>query len=183
MSTRRAFVAGAALAVVAKRPGTARAEVRGDALVLEAAVRLEQTSVFAYDALLRGGGFDGDLAETLGTLRDHEQAHADALAAALEALGGPRPAAPETGEQADAALEELGIPYGLDATGDAALELLLALGLRQVELYTRAAGELEDVRLIQTVASIVAAEGQHLVVIRAALGRATVPTPLEPGGA
>lgn len=179
MSTRRAFVAGAALGVLATgRAGVARAEVRGDALVLEAAVRLEQTTVFVYDALLKDGGLEPGLT----ALRDHEQAHADALAAALEALGGPRPEAPTTREEGDAALDELGVPYRLDAKGDAALELVLELELRQVALYTRAVGELEDLRLIQTVASVVAAEGQHLVVIREALRRAPIPTPLEPGG-
>lgn len=184
MSTRRAFVAGAALAVVAGRPAVARAELREEARIIESALRLEQTAVHAYDAVVRGGAVDEPLALRLGALRDHEQAHADALAAALEALGGRRPPAPADDRQADEALAELGIPFGIEGARDAttALELLLALELRQVEHYTRAVGELEDVRLIQTAASVVAAEGQHLVVIREALRRASIPTPLEPGG-
>ncbi len=169
---RRTFVAGAALAVAGPRPAFA-ADNADQAGVLRAAVELEQLAAFVYSTRPR----------EFEALAAHEQEHAEALASHLEALGSPRPKALRTAAEADARLERLGATGRLATAGSTQrfLELALELELRQVAAYTLAAGELEDVRLIQTTASILAAEGTHLVVIRAALGRAQVPNPLETG--
>lgn len=178
---RRAFVAGGLLVAAAPRIALARAE--GDAGVMEAAVELEQLAAYVYDAGVKSGLLDERLAAAIAGLRDHEQQHADAMATSLEALGGGRPPAPATPDQADAALQRAGLGVSLRGLTGATELLELALGLeeRQVDLYTRAVAELEDVRLIQTCGSVAAAEGQHLVVIRRALERDPVPSPFETG--
>jgi rubrerythrin len=181
MSTRRAFVAGAAVALAV--PRVAMAKEGGEVAALTHAIELEQAAAYVYDAGVKSGLLDAELAGVAGNLRDHEQAHADALAVLLEALGGHPPAAPDTPEAADARLAALGLETSLRELADAPAFLTLALALeqRQAAHYTAAVARIGDIRLIQTVGSILAAEGQHLVVIRGALERAPIPTPLESG--
>jgi rubrerythrin len=181
--SRRGFVAGAALAIALPAAARAATKTQSDATTLAAAVDLEQVAAYVYSAGVHSGLLDAGLAAAVQNLADHEQAHADALAADLEALGGARPAAPASAEDGDAALKRLGIGPGLRSLADAPAFLTVALALeqRQLALYSEAVGEIEDIRLIQTYSSIVAAEGQHLVVIRNALGRAPVPKSFETG--
>lgn len=181
MSTRRVFVAGAALALAA--PRVALATDGGEVGALRTGIELEQLAAYVYDAGVKSGLLDTELATLAGTLRDHEQAHAEALSSALEALGDRPPVAPKTPDEADAALANLGIRPGLrDLAGAPAFfTLALALEQRQAAHYTASMADLGDVRLIQTLGSVLAAEGQHLVVIRMALRRASIPTPLETG--
>lgn len=179
---RRAFIGGAATALAAPRLALA-GDAQGEAGILRAAVELEQLSGFVYDAGLKSGLLDEPTAVAVQGLRDQERQHADALAALLEALGGPRPPAPATAEQADAALERLGTEgrLGAVATAEDFLALAGEVELREVGAYVAAVAGLEDVRLIQTCGSILAAEGAHLVVVRQALGRDPVPKPVETG--
>ena len=136
-----------------------------------------------YDAAITSGLLDESFAAVVQPLRDHEQAHAEAIGASLEALGGARPKAPTTPAEADGRLESLEIPGRLTAVAsrEDLFALLLALEERQVAGYVAAAGNLEDVRLIQTCASIATAQGAHLVVIRRLLEREPVPAALESG--
>jgi rubrerythrin len=181
VSTRRAFVAGAAVVLAA--PRVAWAKEGGEVAALTDAIKLEQVAAYVYDAGVKSGLLDAEQAALAGRLRDHEQQHADALAVLLEALGGHPPGAPDTPESADAALTALGVETGLRELRDANAFLALSLELeqRQAAHYTASVAKIGDIRLIQTLASILAAEGQHLVVIRRALERAPIPTPLESG--
>jgi hypothetical protein len=180
---RRAFIGAAAVTLAAPRLALAESEAQGEAGILRAAVELEQLVEYVYDAGVKSGLLDGELAAAMQTLRDQEQQHADALATSLGALGSPRPPAPRTLADADAALERLGVTTRLTQTTTAPAFLALAeeLELREVGLYVAAVGDLEDVRLIQTCASILGAEGAHLVVIRRALGREPLPKAVETG--
>lgn len=177
---RRAFLGATAAALVA--PRLALADSQGEAGVLTEAVRLEQLNVFVYDAGLKSGLLDEEGAAAFGTLRDHEQQHADALAALLEAIGGPRPKPPTDATAADASLREwdIGPLTGVRAEREL-LELADQLEHREVGLYVRAMKDLEDVRLIQTCASILAAEGAHRVVLRDLLEVPLVPDPFDSG--
>jgi hypothetical protein len=180
---RRTLLAGGVAALAAPGVAAAARKPRGEVAILRAALELEKLAVFVYDAGLQSGVPGASLAPTVAGLRDHERQHVDAIASSLEALGSVRPGAPRTVQDADAQLERLGARGRLaQATSrEAFLELAEEVELLQVGGYVAAAGGIDDVRLIQTCASILAAQGAHLVVIRRALGREEVPTPLERG--
>ena len=180
---RRTLLAAGAVALAAPRPALAAREPKGEVGILSAALELEQLAVYVYDAGIKSGLLDEALVAAVQSLRDHEQQHADAVAQALEALGSAKPVPPRTPQEADALLERADAEGRLTAvaTREDFFALAHEVELLQVAGYVAAAGDLEDVRLIQTTASILAAEGSHLVVIRQALGRAPVPTPLERG--
>ena len=180
---RRAFLGTAAVALAAPAAAFGTRTPRGEVGILQDALELELLAVYVYDAGIRSGLLDEALLAKVTQLRDHEQEHAGAIGSSLEALGGARPVAPATPEQADALLERLGTAGRLTAvaTRDDFFALAEEVELRQVAAYGAAVGDLEDVRLIQTAASILAAQGAHLVVIRGLLGRQPVPTALETG--
>lgn len=184
MITRRAVLAaGAGLVVV---PGLARAagEVTGDAALLREAVELEQLATAAYVAAAAAGTLPAPVAELAATLADHEGQHADVLAVQLEALGGRRPPAPEGLGAADALARDL----GLDPLGDALeagrdfLVWARAIETRQIARYVEASQRALDIGLVQTLGSILAAEGQHLAAVRVALGDAPTGPAFENGG-
>ena len=184
-ATRRALIAAAALAALAPRaPRAARAaEPAGDAGVLTTILEAELALAYVSASAVASGLLGEELAEAAGTLAEHERAHAAAIATQLEALGGRRPDPPQTPEEADAMLAGLGIEARLGAVsdGDGFLRVALAAERVAVALYHRAIARLEDVRLIQTAASIIGAEGQHLVVLRDAIGSDPVPSAVEIG--
>ena len=182
---RRAFLATAAVAAAAPAAALAAREPRGEVGILQDALELELLAVYVYDAGIKSGLLDPSLVATIGGLREHEQQHADAIGASLEALGGGRPPAPKTPEDADAVLTRRGAAGRLTAvsTRDDFFALAHEVEMLQVAGYVQAAGDLGDVRLIQTTASIAAAQGAHLVVLRDLLGRELVPVALETGRA
>jgi ferritin-like protein len=96
-----------------------------------------------------------------GLFRDQAQAHVEKLSAALKDHGGTPPkrsvaAAPGNRQE------------------------LLELETRTIAAYQDAARSLEDGELLKTLAAIMANHGQHLVVLREALGRDPVPGAFEP---
>lgn len=166
-AVRRGIAAGGALLAAASVPLLARArsafaQADGDAEILKAAIALEQTAAVAYGALVGSGVLDEDLAAVLRLLREQEQEHVDALAMALESLGGgaPEPPAPEDVD-------------GLGALRSRADVLRFGIELERmaVAAYYDAHAKLQDAKLLQTSASIMAADAQHLVVLRQELGR------------
>jgi hypothetical protein len=180
---RRTFLAAAA--ATAALPATARAarEPRGEVGILQDALALELLAVYVYDAGIKSGLLDEATLAVVGELREHEQQHADAIGASLEALGGGRPLAPKDPADADAQLATRKAAGRLleVKTREDFFGLAHEVELLQVGAYVRAAGELGDVRLIQTTASIAAAQGTHLVVLRALLGDERVPVAFERG--
>jgi hypothetical protein len=146
-----------------------------DGTLLQKAITLERTLVLAYDRVIA----DGFLSDTslAPALRTHERRHAATFVTALTDLGGTPPAQP-TGV---AAVDKLA--KGLDAVRDEAqtLSFLIELETAAVAAYHDAQAKFVEARLLQSGASIMASEGQHLVLLRQAARRPPVPDALETG--
>lgn len=150
------------------------AKADGDAAILEKAVGLEQTAVFTYTAAVATGKLGGPATAVAKLFAKQEQEHLDGLSAALKDLGGALPVPPKA--VADIA--------GLTAAARSAKGILsFAIELETMALaaYYDAHKKLSDAKLLQTGAQIMANEGQHLVVLRTALGRNPVPNAFETG--
>jgi ferritin-like protein len=160
-------LAGAAAAL-------AKDELKGDARVLAGAVGLEQTLVVTYDTAIRSGRLDSAAAGLATAFKRHEEAHVVALAAALEKLDGKPPAAPSAAEV-----------EGLARLRSRAelLEFAIELETMMIAFYYDAQQRLTDTSLFATAASIMANEGQHLALLRKALGRTPAPHAFETGEA
>jgi hypothetical protein len=175
---RAALVGAAALALEGgwrlAAPSIARADDR-DALASLAA--LEQTLALAYAIALTRPGLDPRTRGLLRTLHAHERRHADTLGQLLTDSQGRPSAAPRRLADVDRRLP------GLGAARTPREILAFAVELEGVGLaaQAQALGRLSDARAIQTVASIAAAEGQHLVALRSVLGRQPLPEALETG--
>ena len=153
------------------------AQARGDTAILGRAISLEQVTVLAYDTAIAGGLLSPALTGVMRTLRAHEQEHADRLTTALTDLGGTPPPAPQGIADVDKAVEGLGDAKSQTDVVNFAIELETAA----VAAYLDAHRELVEAKLLQTSASIMASEGQHLVVLRRAVGKDPVPAAFETG--
>jgi hypothetical protein len=177
---RRGILGGGAVVAAATIPTLLRvsgafAQAEDDAAILEGAIGLEQTAVVAYDTAYRSGLLEKPLAAAARLFRDQEQEHADGLTQALEGLGGMAPAPPEPGDV-----------KGLSSlqSQDAVLRFAVELENMAVIAYIDAQMKLQSPDLLKTGAQIMANEGQHLVVLRQALGAspaASVPSAFEAG--
>ncbi len=153
------------------------AQDSGDAAILQHAINLEQVAVIAYDTALSGRRLSPAALRAARRLRDHEQQHADALTTALIDLGGTPPAPPKGLADVDKIADGLG-----DATTQAdVVNVLIELELATIAAYHDAQAKLVEARLLQTSASIMASEGQHLVVLRRLVGADPVPKAFETG--
>jgi rubrerythrin len=152
------------------------AATSGDGEILSSAIHLEQVSVLAYDAALDGGLLTPAFAEVLRRFRDHEQEHADTLTTALTDLGGTPPPKATAGDID-------GVAKGLrDARSQADVaSFAIELELAAVAAYLDAHRRFVEAKLLQTGASIMANEAQHLVVLRQAVKRDPVPNAFETG--
>jgi rubrerythrin len=176
-AVRRGLLAGGAIVAASSIPlllnvRNAFGQASGDAAILEAAVGLEQTAVVAYDT---AAGALPQIRSTARLFRDQEQEHADGLAAALEDLGGTPPEPPEANEV-----------KGLSAVKSVPQALTFAVELENMAViaYIDAHRKLKSPALLKTGAQIMANEGQHLVVLRQALGATpaeSVPSAFEAG--
>ena len=175
---RGALTGGAALAAAtvpallkvreALAQGVASANDRG---ILEGAVGLEQTLVVMY-RFAGARKLLGPVTAAAAQFGRQEQAHADTFAKALVASGGKVPAPPLAADIA-----------GFTQIQDQQQMLQFALNLENqaVAAYLDAAKTLQDTALLHPIAEIMANEGQHLVVIRQALGTEPVPSALPSG--
>jgi rubrerythrin len=155
--------------------GRAFAQADGDTRILTGALGLEQTAVLVYDAARKSGRLrpvNRDVANLFG---DQERQHADALVTALEQLGGTPPAGPARAGEVD------GLAAALAGGQRTILEFAVALEEMAIAAYYQAQRKLADSKLLQTAATIMANEGQHLVVLRQALKENPLPTALETG--
>lgn len=156
---------------------TAFAEAKGDTAILARVISLEQVAVLAYDTAIAGGLLSPALTQVVRTLRAHEQEHADALTTALTDLGGTPPAAPQGIADVDKVVKGLSNAKTQADVVNFAIELETAT----VAAYLDAHRELVEAKLLQTSASIMASEGQHLVLLRRAIGKDPVPAAFETG--
>lgn len=157
------------------RVRNAFAAADSDGKILEAAIGLEQTAVFAYDTAVKSGVLDTQTKGVAKLFRGQEQEHADALIAAVGGFGGQAPPKPVTTKDVK------GLD-GLKSQRDV-LRFAVELETMAVAAYYDAHRKLRDARLLQTGASIMACEGQHLVMLRQALKTEAVPTAFENGKA
>lgn len=146
-----------------------------DASLLEKAITLERTLIVAYDRVI-ADDFLTDKA-LAPALRTHERRHAATFVTALSDLGGAPPAAPVGVGAVDKVVK------GLDAVTNEAqtLSFLIELETAAVAAYYDAQAKFVQGRLLQSGASIMASEGEHLVLLRQAARRPPVPDALETG--
>jgi rubrerythrin len=179
---RRGFALGGAAIAASSIPllwsvRNAFAQAKGDTAILGRAISLEQVAVLAYDTAIAGGLLSPALTGVARTLRAHEQEHADRLTTALTDLGGTPPPAPQGIADVDKVVKGLGDAKTQTDVVNFAIELETAA----VAAYLDAHRELVEAKLLQTGASIMASEGQHLVVLRRAIGKDPVPAAFETG--
>lgn len=122
----------------------------GDAAILQFAYQLELLEGTFYDEGVNAGLFKEAFLDQIAAIRDHEMAHADAIAKTLGQLGAEVPAAPQ-----------FTFPDG--SFGDAATFLELAATFEPVGIgaYQGAAPALESADILAAAISIHNAECQH----------------------
>jgi ferritin-like protein len=179
-STRREALAGAAAMPVLMATAPASLAAAGDddeakqraEAELTTALRIEQTAVVAYEAIVGGGRLSPRAAALMRQLRDDDGQHAQQLAMALDSMGVKPPIPPRRAN----------IP-GLGAVrGDAAAARFgIALEARAVGAYSLAVRDVADANLLRIVAGAMGTDGQHLVVLRQLAGQAPVPGAFERG--
>lgn len=176
-AARRGLVAGGAFVAIASASSlppvrAALAWAGDDRAVLEAAVRLEQTAVVAYDTASEAGLLARRATGLARLLRDQEQAHADALSGALKELGGTAPPLPAPSEIDGLARV---------TTQRGFVRFAMRLERQAVAAYYDAQCTLGDAELLSLAARIMANEGQHLALLRPLAGDPPVPHAFERG--
>ncbi|MDP9488407.1 MAG: ferritin-like domain-containing protein [Actinomycetota bacterium] len=122
----------------------------GDAAILQFAYLLEQLEGTFYAIGADSGIFTGNALAQVAELRDHEFAHADALASTITTLGAAVPAVPE-----------FTYPQGVFADPAAFLQLANTFEPVGIGAYQGAAPALVDKNILAAALSIHAAECQH----------------------
>ncbi|MDP8968542.1 MAG: ferritin-like domain-containing protein [Actinomycetota bacterium] len=179
---RRGFALGGAAIAASSVPlllsvRNAFAQASGDAAILEQAINLEQIAVLAYDTALAGALLSPAVRRSVRRFRGHEQQHGEALTTALTDLGGIAPAPPKGLADVDEVVEGLRDVRTQAEMASFAIELETAA----IAAYYDAQPRFVEARLLQMGASIMANEGQHLVVLRTLAGRDPVPFAFETG--
>lgn len=179
---RRGFTLGGAAIAASSIPllwsvRNAFAEAKGDGAILAKAITLERIAVIAYAAVIDGGLLSPRLQAIARRFRGHEQQHANTLITALTDLGGTPPDPPKGVADVDSVAKGLGDVRSQADVVSFAIELETAA----VAAYYDAHAKLIEARLLQTGASIMASEGQHLVVLRKAARKEPVPNAFETG--
>ncbi|HEV2776935.1 MAG TPA: ferritin-like domain-containing protein [Solirubrobacteraceae bacterium] len=181
---RRGFGLGGAAVLASSIPllwsvrsAFAEAGGDGDAPILARAINVERVTVIAYDTLIGGGLLTPALRGVLSRFRAHEQEHEDAVVTALTSLGGTPPAPPKGVDDVDKVVEGL---RDVRSRADV-LTFLIELETAAVAAYFDAQAKFGEAKLLQMGASIMANEGQHLVVLRKAAGQDPVPNAFETG--
>ena len=122
----------------------------GDAAILQFAYLLEQLEGVFYDTGVNAGLFADDFLAQVAAIRDHEFAHADAIATTLGQLGAEVPAVPE-----------FTYPDGVFTDVVAFLELAATFEPVGIGAYQGAAPALESKDILAAAISIHNAECQH----------------------
>jgi rubrerythrin len=177
---RRGLLAGGTLAAVATVPALLRAQLAfaqssDDIDIIKTAAEMEIQAVVAYDTLVKTGFLRGPVGDLIRLFRDQEQEHYNALARILDDNGEDEPDKPQPAD----------IP-GLGGLASEQLMLSFAIDLENglIKEYVQAFDKLEDADLLKTTSQIMSNEGQHLVMLRLALGAdpvALVPSAFETG--
>src|ERR671920_1134322 len=122
----------------------------GDAAILQFAYQLELLEGTFYAEGVEAGLFEGAFLEQIVAIRDHEMAHADAIATTLGDLGAEVPATPQ-----------LTFPHGTFTDPTTFLELAATFEPVGIGAYQGAAPALESADILAAAISIHNAECQH----------------------
>jgi Ferritin-like domain len=138
-----------------------------DVVVIGRLLRLELLVLYVYQHVLGTSLLSPSARGVVDGLRDQEQAHVDALSAALSRLGGTAPAAPANLARADKDLAHRNVAgrVGQLRGGRDALRLLLAIEHVAEGAYYVSMSELGDPTLLRLGAEIMASEAQHATVL------------------
>lgn len=128
----------------------------GDAAILQFAYQLELLEGIFYDEGVKAGIFVDNFLESIAAIRDHEFAHADAIAATLVGLGAEVPATPD-----------FTYPEGVFTDAVPFLELAATFEPVGIGAYQGAAPALESKEILVSAISIHNAECQHRSAINA----------------
>jgi rubrerythrin len=179
---RRGFTLGGAAIAASAIPllwsvRSAFADAGADGTIVANAINLERVAVIAYGRAIDSGLLSPAMLRIVRRFRDHERAHADALTTALTDLGGSPPPPPKGLADVDKVVKGLG-----DVTSQAdVVNFAIELETAAFAAYYDAQAKLIQAKLLQTGASIMASEGQHLVVLRKAVRKEPVPNAFETG--
>ena len=181
---KRGFALGAVAIAASSVPvllavRNAFAQAGDDGAILQSAINLERIAVIAYGAAIDSGLLSAGVEKVARQFRGHEQEHADALTTALTDLGGTPPPKPSGVKDVDKVVKGLSDVKSQADIVNFAIELETAA----VAAYYDAHRRLIETKLLQTSASIMANEGQHLVVLRQAAKKDPVPDAFETGKA
>lgn len=177
ITRRRALgVTGAAALLPLLSPRIADAAPGSDGGLLAAAVTLEHNAVFAYTTAASARGLGPRTRALARLFAVQDRAHVDALATALRGMNESVPSPPT----------RAAFVPGLErAVGSDAAFVPYAIRLERAAIagYRDAQRQLVDVRLMQSMASIMANQAQHLVLWREEAGDEPVPSAFEAGRA
>lgn len=163
-------LSAAAVAMLAGKPGLARAVAQGDSAatdvgILNQALAAEREAVAAYQLGADSGLLEQPVLKLAIKFQGHHKAHADVLASTIRTLGG----------EPDESTDKHDFPVDrLKAQADV---LIFAAGLERgaVTAYAGAIPAFENRDLSKAAASILADEAMHWAVLRQALGLDPVP--------
>jgi Ferritin-like domain len=138
-----------------------------DVVVVGRLLRLELLVLYVYQHVLATAPISSSARAVVASLRDQEQAHVQALSAALSRLGGTAPAGPANLASADKDLAHRNVVgrVGQLRGGRDALRLLLAIEHVAEGAYYVSMSELGGPTLLRLGAEIMASEAQHATVL------------------
>jgi rubrerythrin len=163
---RRGLTAGGALAAaftvpLLLRTRSAFAQAESDTEILEAAATAEAEALVAYETMAGSGLLRGPVAELITLFGNQEEEHFNALVRLLEDMGGEEPEKPEPAD-----IPGLGGLIGEPQILGFAIEVENKL----IQEYVGAFENLSDPEALKTTSQIMSNEGQHLVMLRLAIG-------------
>ncbi len=181
LSPRRGFLSGfgkitlsaTAIALLSGREklgliGSASAQTaNNDVTILNSALGAEQQAIAAYQLGADSGLLKKPTLDLAVAFQGHHKAHAEALAKAVQKLGG-KPATP---------LKDYGFPKDKLKSQNDVLAFAASLEKGAVSAYLGAVPILTDRELAKAAASILGDEAMHWAVLRHALGQNPVPDP------
>ncbi|HEY6980125.1 ferritin-like domain-containing protein [Reyranella sp.] len=146
--------------------GSAAAQTaNNDVAILNSALGAEQQAIAAYQLGAESGLLQKPVLALAVQFQGHHKQHADALAKAVQKLGG-KPATP---------LKDYGFPKEKLKTQADVLNFAATLEKGAVSAYLGAVPILTDRELAKAAASILGDEAMHWAVLRQALGQPPVP--------
>ena len=179
MLSRRRALAGSGLALsatavallggrdaLAAGTKTSAADIESDVRILNTALGAEYEAIAAYQVGAESGLLGKDVLVVAVAFQGHHKQHADALASAVQKLGG------------KAVVTKTRYVFPVEKLKSQADVLRFAAGLEQgaVSAYLGAVPVFNDKTLAQVAASILGDEAMHLAVLRQVLGENPVPS-------